>query len=346
MRKVALASALVLIAAAASGAARVGDLVRIRGVRESHLVGLGLVVGLRGTGDRSPATREAVRRFAASCGLETPDGALDAPNSALATLTAELPAFAREGSRIDVTVSACGDASSLAGGVLLSAPLWAGRPEQAYVRAQGPVSTGDASLPATVGRIPRGGIVEREPPPVLMEEFTAGLARGLVRLDLKRASPQAASAVAAAVSRACGRSGAVARARAVSPGEVELELGERVRQDAVAILADVLELEVDYEPIPQVVVNERELTVAASGSVELAPAAVSSGSLSVTIGRRASLTQGAPAAGKPLVALEEGVPLEELVRELQRIQVSPRDLIAILKGLVEVGALRAEIVVQ
>jgi len=348
----ALGAALLTAAVSARGATVVGDLARVRGVRENHLVGLGLVVGLNGTGDSTAATRAAVRRFAASCGFVC--DASDAPNAALVVVTAELPPFLHPGARIDVSVSTQGDAMSLAGGTLISTPLWAGRPENVFVRAQGRVTGCERAERAAVGLVRGGGIVEKEVPPELMRSFADGFADGRVTLDLGRPSAGAASAIADAVRRAFATVGGMVAARAVSPGEVEVTFKGGAKSDAVHSLADVLSLPVAYEPPARIVINERTGTVAASGRIDIAPAAVTTGSLSVTVGGPPRVAEASPApegddareAGRPLVALDEGMTVQELVRELNRIHVAPHDVVSVLQGLVEVGALRAEVIVE
>ena len=337
----------------ASAATTAADLVRVRGLRSNHLVGLGLVVGLPGTGDASPATREAVRRFAASCGFSAEAGDFDSGNSALVAVTADLPPFLHVGQRIDVTVSACGDAKGLDGGTLVTTPLWAGSPKKTYVRAQGSVSAGgrrDAEgrrdRGATVGRVRLGGIVEHEAPPVVVEQFTKGLAAGRITLDIRRPSPRAAAAVADSLAQAFPTGMLLAEVTALSPGEVAIAIGGSAREAPMRFLAEVLETQVEYEEPPTIVVNERLGTVAAPGRIEIAPAVVSTGELFVTIGRTPAGAPGGTPRGHPLVSVSEGTELQEFVRELQRIKVSSRDLIAVLDGLVKIGALRAEIVVE
>ncbi|MHC4251818.1 MAG: flagellar basal body P-ring protein FlgI [Planctomycetota bacterium] len=344
----------------------VGDLVRVRGVRSNQLVGLGLVVGLRGTGDTSPATREAVRRLSAACGFDAAcgsgatEGGKEGTNAALVVVTAEFPPFAAEGARIDVTVSATADAGDISGGTLVATPLRAGKASEVYVRAQGPVSAGDPARPATVGIVRGGGIVERAAPPVVLEEFSSRLDEGRITLDLKEASAEAAMAVSKALEHPGGELRDAFRARAVTPGEVEVTLAAGMRGEAVGLLAHILAFPVDLAPRPRIVVNERLGTVAASGRIMIAPAAVSAGGLLVTVGgeRSAALAAteretevpgaalGADDASHSLVSLTEGVTLEELVRELRGIRATSQDVIEVLRGLVKVGALRAEIVVE
>ncbi|MHC5057481.1 MAG: flagellar basal body P-ring protein FlgI, partial [Planctomycetota bacterium] len=341
----------VLSTAVAHAGPSVGDLVRVRGVRSNQLVGLGLVVGLRGTGDRSPATAEAVRRLSAACGFEHACGvdaaergrdaadAASAGNAALVVVTAEFPPFAAEGARIDVTVSATADAASVSGGTLVATPLRAGKGSEVYVRAQGPVSAGDPARPATVGIVFGGGIVERAAPPVVLEDFSSRLDMGRITLDLKEASAEAAMAITKALSRPGGELGDTFRARAVTPGEVEVTLAAGMRGEAVGLLAHILALPVDLAPRPRIVVNERLGTVAASGRIMIAPAAVDAGGPIVTIGGAREDRSGddadagaadyrlaAEATPRPLVSLGEGVTLEELVRELRGVRATPQDV--------------------
>jgi flagellar P-ring protein precursor FlgI len=344
-----ISSALLVVSVCASSTASttVGDLVRVRGIRDNHLVGLGLVVGLNGTGDTSSATREAVRRFGATCGFDA--GEMGSPNAALVVLTAEISPFLHEGARVDVSASAQGDATSLSGGTLISTPLWAGSPDNVYLRAQGTISNCQSAQRGAVGTVRGGGIVERQVPPEVLEDFTASFNEGRIVLDLARPSLRAAAAVAEGIALIYGKSGSTVSAKATSPGEVVLAFGPIARENAVRFLADVLATPVEFVPPARIVINERTGTIAASGYIEVAPAAVTTGALSVTVGARPipdSAADASATGARPLVAMSEGMSIQRLVQELNRIKVSTKDLIAVLNGLVEVGAVRAEIVVE
>lgn len=356
MRRARLATVAALLLGAGlsvrARAACVGDLVTIRGIKPNHLVGLGLVVGLRGTGDGSAATRRAVARFIEASGLSFRDEEIAASNSALVVLTAELPPFSRPGKRIDVTVSAPGAAASLKGGTLITTPLWAGSPRDVYARAQGPVVCAGGDPAPVVGKVVRGGIVERSLPPCMLEVFERNLACGRVTLDLARPSARLAATVAEAVGAAFGgpRLGGrgpeerMVSARAVSPGEVDVVLSEAARSDPVGILAEILDVPVEVRLPARIVINSRTGAVAASGDIEVAPASVSVGTIFITIDERAGAPGEAGAANA--VSLTKGAKLQTLIRKLSGIQVAPSDLAEILTALVAAGALQAELVVE
>lgn len=337
--------------------ARVRDLARVEGERPNQLVGYGLVVGLDGTGD-SPqitVTGEAVRNLVTRLGnrpdLETK---LKTKNAAVVLVTAELPAFARPGDRIDVTVSSLGDARSLQGGVLLQCPLL-GADGQVYAVAQGPVSLGGFAAAAggaqttrnhpTVGRIPNGALVEAQVPVVLLTD-------GQVTLSLHQPDYHTAAAIASAISDGLGTS-----AVPLDGGGVAVTVPENYRGRLPEFLALVGELTIPVNPPARVVVNERTGTIVVSGPVTISPVAVAHGGLTVEVRTTLNVSQPAPLSpGETVVVPEttvlpreegatvtrlEAASVDDLVRALNALHATPRDIIAILQALKEAGALHA-----
>jgi flagellar P-ring protein precursor FlgI len=343
---------------------RIGDLARFQGVRSNGLVGYGLVVGLPGTGDDNlPYTVQSMRSAAAALGVQLPAGFNPAlKNAAAVMLTAELPAFARPGQRLDVTVSALGRAKSLRGGTLLMAPLRAANGE-VYALAQGHLTVGGFGAEGadgsrivvntpTSGRVPGGAIVEREAP----SPFAAG---DSLRLNLVTASFTGAERVAAAINADLG----TPAARALDAGTVEIA-APADPSARVALAARIERLPVQpAEAPPRVIVNARTGTVVISGDVRVRPAAVAHGNLTVTVSEAFEVSQPAPFArrGQAVVtpaseadAREEtsrmalfapGARLRDIVDAVNALGAAPGDLVAILEALQRAEALRAELIV-
>lgn len=343
---------------------RIGDLARFQGVRSNGLVGYGLVVGLPGTGDDNlPYTVQSMRSAAAALGVQLPAGLNPAlKNAAAVMLTAELPAFARPGQRLDVTVSALGRAKSLRGGTLLLAPL-RGADGDVYALAQGHLTVGGFGAEGadgsrivvntpTSGRIPGGAVVERDAPSPFAEAAT-------LRLDLVTASFTTAERVAAAINAELS----APAARALDAGAVEIAAPADAAA-RVALAARIERLPVQPASAPaRVIVNARTGTVVISGDVRVRPAAIAHGNLTVTVSERIQVSQPAPFArrGETVVApdsqveareaparmalLAPGVRLADIVDAVNALGVAPGDLVAILEALQRADALRAELIV-
>lgn len=340
---------------------RIKDIARFQGVRGNQLIGLGLVVGLNGTGDGTRATANVqmvanmLRRF----GIAVQPDDLRLRNAAAVTVTADLPPFAREGDRIDVTVSSFGDAKSLEGGFLLQTPLAAANGE-VYAVAQGPVSIGGFNVRSSgsgvqknhpvTGRLVDGAIVEREVPVTWQEgsSFT---------LVLTEPDFTTASRIAEVVNRTF-REGT---AQALDPAAVRLTLPPAFQEDAVAFVAAVEELPVTPDAIARVVVNERTGSIAMGGDVRVATVAVAHGGLTVRV--EPQLTVSQPGFGSPgqtvvtredrvgaeeesarFMVLPTGTSVEQLVQALNAIGATPRDVVAILQAVKAAGALYGELV--
>ncbi len=343
-------------------AERIKDLAFVSGVRSNHLVGYGLVVGLNGSGDKTPFAEQSLKSMLKKFGIHLPpDLKTNSKNIAAVAVHADLPAFAKPGQKIDVTVSSLGNAKSLRGGTLLMTPL-KGIDGQVYAIAQGSllVSGLDASgadgsritinVPS-VGRIPDGAMVERSVP--------TGFDRGnTITLNLKQPDFTTASRMVSAINKMFGEG----TARALDAESVEVR-APRLRNQRVSFLSMLENIEVDPDDGPaRIIVNSRTGTVVISKTVRVKPAAVSHGNLTVRITENPTVSQPNPLAGgetqvtpESAIAIEQGnkrmfkfapgVNLDEIVQAVNKVGVSPSDLVAILEALKQVGALQAELMV-
>jgi flagellar P-ring protein precursor FlgI len=349
-----------------AGAAEVAvrDIANIGGVRSNQLIGYGLVVGLEGTGDKSATgfTDQTVSNLLERVGLHVPREALKVRNVAAVVVTAELGAFARSGTRIDVTVSSLGDATSLEGGVLLQTPLRAAN-DTVYAVAQGPMTVGGFNVDSgtgtrfqqnhvTAGLIPAGAIVERT---------VAGVVGEGGRLEILLDEPDflTASRVAAAINRRYGG------ARAIDGGLIEVDFaGDLSTDDRVRLIGGIESLTVEPVPVARVVINERTGTVIAGGAVQILPVAISHGNLTIRIQTRSQISQPSPFSdrgstvvvpesdvqvdlgGGTVAVISEAPTVQDIAEALNALAVRPRDLIAIFTALKRVGALKAELTVM
>lgn len=352
-------------AAPAWAGPRIKDVADFEGVRENQLVGYGLVVGLAGTGDslrNSPFTRQSLAAMLERLGVNASDGNLNTRNVAAVMVTSNLPPFASQGSRIDVTVSALGDARSLAGGQLLVTPLM-GADQQVYAVAQGPLAIGGFSASGgsgssvtrgvpTAGRIASGALVERE----LRFDIAA---QSELRLSLRNPDFTTAQRIAAAINGAVG----AGAARAANPGAVVLHRPEGFAGDMVSLVGSIENLEVEVDTPARIVIDESSGIVVMGENVKVSTVAIAQGNLTISIQEDPFVSQPAPfSRGETVVApstnvdVEEeegglivvpgGVPLRQLVNGLNALGVSPRDMISILQALKAAGAIQAEIEVM
>jgi len=348
---------------AAAQSVRIKDIADVEGVRDNQLVGYGLIVGLPGTGDRLRTaifTRQSLIGMLERLGVNTRDNEarLDTRNIAAVMVTANLPAFAQPGSRIDVAVSSLGDASNLTGGTLLVTPLL-GADGAVYAVAQGAVATGaiaargaGASIARgvpTSARISSGAIVERAVP----YSFSG---RDNVRLSLRNPDFTTAQRIAAAIN---GRSGGVARA--LDPRTVLLTLGGR---DPMTFITQIEQLRVQPDQVARVIIEEASGTIVMGEQVRVSTVAIAQGNLTIRITEAPQVSQpNALGQGETVVVprtqievddqaerrlgvLRGGVTLSELVRGLNSLGVGPRDLITILQTIRAAGALQAELEVR
>ncbi len=358
-------AALAVGASPAAATSRIKDLVDVEGVRENMLVGYGLVVGLDGTGDRirnAPFTRESLVSMLERMGVNIRSEVLDTDNVAAVMVTANLPAFATQGARIDVSVSALGDAQSIRGGVLLVTPLH-GADGEVYAIAQGPVAVTGFSARGqaasitrgvpTNGRISNGAVVERE-----IEYDLRG--QSSVRLALRNPDFTTAQRITAAVNTAVGQGAA----RMLSPGSVRLNRLEAYDGDMVALIAAVEGLRVDPDQTARVVIDEASGVIVMGDDVRISKVAIAQGALTISVSETPQVSQPSPFSERgrtavvprtDLAAQDEsgelrivdgGVRLSELVDGLNALGVAPSDMIAILQAIKTAGALQADIEVM
>jgi len=344
---------------------RIKDIADFEGVRENQLVGYGLVVGLNGTGDslrNSPFTRQSLAAMLERLGVNATNGNLNTRNVAAVMVTANLPAFASQGSRIDVTVSALGDARSLAGGQLLVTPLM-GANQQVYAVAQGPLAIGGFSAEGasgssvtrgvpTAGRIASGALVEQE------VSFDIANQQEL-RLALRNPDFTTAQRMAAAINTAVGPE----TARAANPGTIVLRRPAAYSGDMVSLIGAIENLEVAVDNPARIVIDEGSGIVVMGDNVRVSTVAIAQGNLTISVQEDPFVSQPAPfsrgttevvpssgvnvdeeAGG--LVVVPGGVPLRQLVHGLNALGVTPRDMISILQALKAAGAIQAEIEVM
>ncbi|WP_445367997.1 flagellar basal body P-ring protein FlgI [Methylomonas sp. BW4-1] len=361
MNKILFSIALLLLANTAQ-AERIKDIAAIAGVRTNQLVGYGLVTGLDKTGDKTKFTGQSLRSMMGKLGLTLPpDTDPKAKNVALVSIHADLPAFAKPGQKIDVTVSSIGDAKSLRGGSLLMSPL-RGADGNVYAVAQGNLVVGGLSAGGQdgskitvnnplVGRVPNGATVERIVPSSF--DQSADLVFNLNSADFTTAQRMADS-----INKALGAD----TAQAVDATSVSVRAPVNPNQRVgFASVIENLELAPDDAPA-KVIVNSRTGTVIINSKVRVQPAAVSHGSLTVTISENQQVSQPNPLSGGSTVVTPQsnvsvkedknhmfvfnpGVSLDEIVQAVNGVGAGPSDLVAILEALKSAGALRAELIV-
>ena len=351
-----------LIATTGTQAARIKDIANIRGVRQNQLFGYGLVVGLDGTGDgnKSLFTVQSLSSMLEKMGVTIDPDEIKVKNVAAVMITTDLPPFARAGSRIDVLVSSIGDAKNLQGGTLLLTPL-KGADGNVYAVAQGPISTGGFSYGKgtgtgvqknfpTVGRIVGGALIERE----IASNFNQ---REVLTLALHAPDFTTATRVAHAINTAFGDT----MAHAPDAGTIKVTVPELYRGRSVELVALVENLGVTPDMVSKVIINERTGTVIMGENVRIATIAIAHGNLSIEVNQSDNVSQPLPFSRggqtvvtsdrtmqvqegrNPLFLVESGVSIGEVVRALNALGVSPRDLIAIFQALKAAGALQAEL---
>lgn len=354
------------VAPAAQAQSRIKDIANFEGIRDNLLVGYGLVVGLDGTGDdldSAPFTRESLIGMLQRLGVSARDADLDTENVAAVMVTTDLPPFSRQGTRIDVSVSALGDAESLAGGTLLVTPLLAADGE-VYAVAQGPVAIGGFSASGeaqsvakgipTSGRIPNGAIVEREVDFDLVELKS-------VKISLRNPDLTTARRVAQAINGFVGQPSA----RSTDPATVLVNVPPRYQGNTVALLTDIEQLPVQVDQMARVVIDEQSGVIVMGEKVRISTVAIAQGNLTIRITETPQVSQPAPFSNvgqtevvprtdidveeddqRKLAVLPEGVSLQELVNGLNALGLGPRDMITILQAIKAAGALQAQIEVM
>ncbi len=362
-----VAALFVIIASgAANAASRIKDIVDFEGVRDNMLVGYGLVVGLNNTGDTlkdGHFTKLSLKAMLNRLGVKPTDSGLDSENVAAVMVTASLPPFARQGSRIDVTISALGDAESLLGGTLLVTPLL-GADGEVYAVAQGQLAVGGFQAGGeaetvtkgvpTSGRIASGGIIERE----LGFEFGN---RESLKLSLRNPDFTTARRISQAINAFLGTSAAAPN----DPTTINLKVPDSYRDDVVNLLTDIEQLRVEPDQLARVVIDEQSGTIVMGENVRISTVAIAQGSLTIRITEAEQVVQPGPFAevgttetvqrtdiqidegeDKRLTVLESGVTLQELINGLNALGIGPRDMITILQAVKTAGALQAEIEVM
>jgi flagellar P-ring protein precursor FlgI len=350
--------------AAADAASRIKDITSVEGVRQNQLIGYGIVIGLNGTGDtlnNIPFTRQSLQAMLERLGVNIRGQTLRTGNVAAVMVTANLPAFGTQGTRIDVTVSAMGDAKSLQGGTLLVTPLL-GADGNVYAVGQGSLAIGGFSAEAdaakitrgvpTVGRISNGAIIERE------IDFQLNRLPH-IRLALRNPDFTTAKRVAAAINDYLG--GPVAEP--VDPGTVQLNVPKAFDGKVVALLTEIEQLQVEVDLPAKIVIDERSGIIVMGRDVRVSTVAVAQGNLTVSISETPQVSQPAPQSrgqtvvvprskvgvtedGKRLALVREGVSLQQLVDGLNALGIGPRDMIAILQAIKAAGAIQADIEVM
>ncbi|WP_084176989.1 flagellar basal body P-ring protein FlgI [Labrenzia sp. DG1229] len=346
----------------AEAASRIKDIADFEGIRENQLIGYGLVVGLNGTGDslgNTPFTQQSLQAMLERLGVNTRNIALNTDTVAAVMVTANLPPFATQGTRIDVNVSALGDSDSLQGGTLLVTPL-VGADGEVYAIAQGSVAIGGFSAQAdaasvvrgvpTAGRIANGGLVERE-----LDFQLASLTT--LRLALRNPDLTTARRVALSINELIG----MPTAEPLDPATIRLDLPQQYNGNIVDLLTDIEQLIVEPDLAARIVIDENSGIIVMGQDVKVSMVAVAQGNLTVTIAETPQVSQPLPFAdngqtvvvprsevsvnedGTKLAIVPETITLKQLVDGLNALGIGPRDMISILQAIKAAGALQAEI---
>jgi len=346
----------------AAPTSRLKELGSLQGVRDNQLLGYGLVVGLAGTGDKRQTvfSAQTLSNLLERMGVSVNPKAILVRNTAAVMVTANLPPFAEPGARIDVTVAAVGDCTTLQGGLLLLTPLKAANGE-VYAVSQGPVVTGafvagkqgnkQTLNHPTTGRIPNGAIVERAAPSIPPGS--------LLHWQLRQSDFTTAARVAAAVNKRF-HDGNQPVARAENGAIVSVRLPEEYKSRPVEFVSAMENLEIEADRLAKIVINERTGTIVMGKNIKIAPVSILHGALTVEVRTSYAVSQPAPFSdGQTTVVpetgvgvreeqarqlqLEEGATVEDLARALLAVGSTPRDVIAILQNLRAAGALDAEL---
>ena len=350
----------------ANGASRIKDILQFEGVRDNMLVGYGLVVGLNGTGDslaNGHFTKQSLQAMLNRLGVKPTDAGLDSDNVAAVMVTAVLPPFARKGSRIDVTVSSLGDASSLLGGTLLVTPIL-GADGEVYAVSQGQLAVGGFSAGGdaetvvkgvpTSARIANGAIVERE------VNFDLAALK-TVKLTLRNPDFTTARRVAQAINAFLGTN-------AASPSDtttVQLKVPGDYEENVVGLLTDIEQLRIVPDQLARVIIDEQSGIIVMGENVRISTVAIAQGSLTIRITESQQVSQPGPFAevgttttvdrtdididdgsDQRLAVVNEGVTLQEMVNGLNSLGIGPRDMITILQAVKAAGAMQASIEVM
>jgi flagellar P-ring protein precursor FlgI len=362
--------AVVLLGAALAAApmpalafSRVKDLVDVEGIRDNMLIGYGLVVGLNGTGDslkNAPFTQQSIQTMLERLGVNTRGQTMQTKDVAAVMVTANLPAFAGQGTHIDVSVSAMGDAKNLQGGTLLVTPLF-GADGQIYALGQGPVAVtgfsaqGDAASVTrgvpTAGRISNGAIVEKE------TGFTLASLTSL-KLSLHNPDLTTATRIAEAINAYLGSN----IATAADPSNVQLSMPANYTGGTMGLLTDIEQVKVDPDQPAKVIIDQNSGVIVMGADVRISTVAIAQGNLTIRVQETPQVSQPAPfsntgtttevprtsiqiddSKGNKMAVLNPGVSLQSVVDGLNALGVGPRDIISILQAIKAAGALQADI---
>lgn len=346
----------------AAASSRIKDIADFEGVRENQLVGYGLVVGLNGTGDNIKSinfAKESLISMLDQLGINARDGQLKSKNIAAVMVTASLPPFARQGSRIDVMVSAMGDAKSLQGGTLIATPL-SGANGEVYAVAQGQIATGSVSAQGnnasvtrgvpTSGRIANGAIIENE------IDFALDNLKN-IRIALRNPDFTTARRISDAINAMLGQPAS----KALDPATVDLQIPQEYEDKVVDLMTKVEQLQVQPDQLAKVVIDESSGIIVIGKDVKINRLAIAQGNLTIKISEIPMVSQPLPFSNGTTVTqnvtaidvneevnsrlsvLDTGVNLQELVDGLNALGVTPRDLISILQAVKASGALQADI---
>lgn len=359
-------TALALTTTEVLASSRIKDVVEFEGVRDNQLVGYGLVVGLNNTGDTIKTghfTKQSLQAMLNRLGVKPTDAGLDSKNVAAVMVTASLPPFARQGSRIDVRVSALGDAKNLLGGALLVTPLL-GADGEVYAVAQGQLVVGGFTASGnaetvtkgvpTSGRIASGAIVERE------VGFKLGN-MGVVKLNLRNPDFTTARRIAQAINAFLGTDSA----KASDLTTVAISVPAAYNNNVVNLLTDIEQLRIQPDQAARIVIDETSGTIVMGENVRISTVAIAQGALTIRITETQQVSQPGPfatagttatvdrtdiqvdeQADRRLGVLSQGVTLQELVNGLNSLGIGPRDMITILQAVKAAGALQADIEVM
>lgn len=339
---------------------RIKDITRINGIRENQLIGYGIVVGLEGTGDSSSKVAvKSIQNFLNSFGVKIDSSKLKGKNIAAVGVTAKIPPFAKQGDTIDITVSSIGDAKSLQGGMLLLTPL-KGADDNVYAVAQGPISIGGFNTQSgenevrknhsTIGRIPGGATIEKD-----MKTNYLTLAN-TVSFVLSQPDFATATSIAKQINQYFSEEFATV----TDPSTIEVYVPEEFREYLSTYIASIQKLEIVPDTTAKVVINERTGTILMGGPIKIMPVAVAHGNLNIsikqtkTVSQPGSFSTGTTAITKQtninvnegtgrLIPLKQANSLNDVVKILNTIGASPRDMITILQSMKNAGALKADL---
>jgi flagellar P-ring protein precursor FlgI len=344
---------------------RVRDLVVVAGARDNQLVGYGLVVGLAGDGDKDPVyTKQTIANLLLRYGISVPATTLSSKNVGVVLVTADIPAFIKPGTRLDVQVSSMGDAKSLQGGVLLQTPLL-GADNKVYAVAQGPLAVGGftagtsgpggASVTKnhpTVGTIINGALVEREIPATIVRNNS-------VELLLREPGFTSAALLAEAVNKVFTNA-----ATAVDSTSVRVRIPEGAEDRPVDFIARLEALEITPDAPARIIINERTGTIVATATIRISHCAVSQGNLTITVANTLEASQPSPFSNTgrtvlvpstdtkvteskgAMVPLPELPTVEKVASALNALGVTPRDMMAIFQTMKQAGALQADLLIR